>query len=182
MKKFAVAASGNGSNLQVMIDAGFKPVAVLSNKEEAFALQRAKAANIPAFHIDPKNDEQIIKILKDSGAEFLFLAGYLQKISPAVINALPIYNIHPALDLHKFGGKGMYGIHVHKAVIDSGELFTGATIHRVDENYDEGAILRQTPPVKVEPSDTPQILQAKVLAEEHKLVVDFLDEFNKITR
>ena len=175
-KKFAVMLSGNGSNLQAMIDGGFAPVAVLSNKENAYGLERASVAGIPAYVIDPKDDQQILDILKSSGAEFLFLAGYLQKISPAIINHLPIYNIHPATDLHRFGGKGMYGIKVHEAIIAEKEPYTGATIHRVDENYDEGAIIMQTPPVVVEPEDTAQSLASKVLAEEHKLVLRFLSE------
>ena len=175
-KKFAVMLSGNGSNLQAMIDGGFKPAAVLSNKSDAYGLERARNAGIPTYVIDPKDDEQILDVLKKHGAEFLFLAGYLQKISPAIISHLPIYNIHPAIDLHKFGGKGMYGIHVHNAVIEAGEESTGATIHRVNENYDEGAIIMQTPPIPVEPGDTPQVLQQRVLAQEHKLVVKFLQQ------
>jgi len=184
--KFAVAASGNGTVFQSIIDAvrdGSIPngeiACVFTDNPEAGVLKRAKDADVPSFYIDHKllpeqRDDAILDVLQKTGAEFLFLAGYLKKISPRLIANLSIYNTHPAHDLERFGGKGMYGIRVHEAVIAAGAKTTGATIHRVDENYDTGAIVMQTPPVKVLPSDTGETLQQKVLAEEYKLVPKFI--------
>ena len=190
MIKYAVAASGGGSDFQSAVDgqkAGQIPngqiVALFSNKVNAGALDRAKKAGIPAHFIDhtisqEARDKAILEVLNESGAEFLFLAGYLKKISPAVIAKLPIYNIHPAHDMKKFGGKGMYGLAVHEAVIKAGEKTSGATIHEVDEIYDNGKILMQTPKVPVMDGDTPETLGARVLSAEHKLIPIFL---NKLT-
>jgi len=175
---FAVMASGGGTNFQAMVDAGHRPCIVLTNNPDAYILERAKVAGIPSAVIDPNDDAQIVSILKEHGTELIFLAGYLRKISPAIINNFEIFNIHPAHDLHRFGGKGMYGVRVHEAVIASGEKASGATIHRVNEHYDEGAIIMQTPPVAIDKSDTPESLQKKVLKEEYKLVVRFLDEIS----
>jgi phosphoribosylglycinamide formyltransferase-1 len=189
--RFAVAASGGGSDFQSIVDAqkaGKIPygevVILFSDKESAGALQRARNADIPAIYIDhtvssEQRDKAIINAFIQHGAQFLFLAGYLKKISPALIAHLPIYNIHPALDLHKFGGKGMYGLNVHRAAIQAGAEYTGATIHEVNENFDEGKILMQTTPVKIDSNDTPESLQLKVLAAEHELIPQFID---KLTR
>lgn len=187
--KFAVAASGSGTVFQSIADAvkeGRIPngeiACVFTDNPEAGVLVRAKKAGVPAFYIDHKSltleqrDDAILDCLNKTGAKFLFLAGYLKKISGRLIAHLPIYNTHPALDMVRFGGKGMYGIKVHEAVVASGVATTGATIHRVDEEYDHGNIMMQTPPVKVSPDDTGETLQKKVLAEEYKLVPKFIDK------
>lgn len=186
--KFAVAASGNGSIFQSIADAirsgqisNGKIACVITDNPAAGVLKRAATEGVPAFYIDHKTtpeqrDNEILAILKKTGAQFLFLAGYLKKISPRLLAAMPIYNTHPAHDMIRFGGKGMYGINVHNAVVASGVETTGATIHRVDEEYDHGNILMQTPPVKITPNETGETLQQKVLAEEHKLIPKFINE------
>ena len=188
--KFAVAASGSGTVFQSIIDAHIphgEVVALISSRADAGALDRARAADIPAFYIDhtmPQKqiDAAIIKVLKDSGAQFLFLAGYLKKVSPAILAEVPVYNIHPALDLERFGGKGMYGQNVHQAVIDAGEKHSGATIHEVNAEYDRGKILAQTSRVAVLPDDTAETLQKRVQAKEYKLVTKFISEFTRNMR
>lgn len=193
MIKYAVAASGDGTDFQSAVDAQKADqiplgeiVALFSNKANAGALDRAKKAGIPAYFIDyssavtpEQQDKAIMEVLEQSGAEFLFLAGYLKKISPLVIEKMPVYNIHPALDLQRFGGKGMYGLAVHEAVIAAGEKASGATIHQVDKHYDHGKILIQTPNVAVLPNDTADTLQQRVLIEEHKLIPQFLDTLTR---
>jgi len=192
MIKYAVMASGGGSDFQSAVDAqkaGQIPngeiVALITNNPHAGAIERANKEGISAFYVAPKGsqeetDKLILKILKDySGAEFVFLAGYLKKISPAILEQLPVYNIHPALDLKRFGGKGMHGLNVHQAVIDAGEKYSGATIHQVDEIYDHGEILMQTPNVPVLAGDTAETLQRRVLAAEHKLIPQFLDRLTQ---
>jgi phosphoribosylglycinamide formyltransferase-1 len=183
----AVFASHGGSDLQAIID-GCKSGAinarvsvVISNNSDSFALTRAKNENIPAFHISKKTapdslDEKILEILQLHKTDIIFLAGYLKKIPLVVLQIFEnrIFNIHPSL-LPKFGGKGMFGINVHKAVLDAGETETGITIHRVTADYDQGEILAQKI-VPVLPQDTPEILAARVLEKEHILIVEFLGE------
>lgn len=187
MIKYAIAASGSGTVFQSIIDAqgrgkipNGKIVALISNKIDSGAMNRAKQANIPAYYIDhtmpqEQMDAEIIKVLKDSGAQFLFLAGFLKKVSSAILAQVTVYNTHPAHDLHKFGGKGMYGLKVHQAVIDAKEKFTGSTIHEVNEQYDDGAILMQSKQVEVLPMDTAESLQLRVLEKEYALVPQFID-------
>lgn len=186
--KYAVAASGGGTVFQALIDghtAGSIPngeiVALISNKKDAGALERARTAGIPAHFIDhtatqEEIDEAIIKVLKNSGAQFVFLAGYLRKITPTILAYCPVYNIHPALDLQRFGGLGMYGLRVHQAVIDAKEPFTGATIHEVIEQYDQGTIIRQSKEVAVLKNDTAESLQKRVLEKEYRLAVKVIDQ------
>jgi len=187
MKKIAVFASHNGSDLQAVIDgckAGKIDAAVccvISNNADAYALQRAKDVGIDPFCINsslyPDTDELdkvTLAILKKHGADLILLAGYLKKIGLPVLRAYEnrIYNIHPAL-LPKYGGKGMYGINVHKAVIEAGEKFSGVTIHRVNAEYDSGDIVAQAK-VPVLPGDTPETLAARVLEREHTFLVETL--------
>lgn len=180
--RFAVLASGSGSNLQAIIDAieqekfPARIVAVLSNKADAFALERAKKHNVPAFFINPKEfkspqeyDQKVLEKLKEAGADYLVLAGYMRIISSVLVNAFPnrIVNIHPAL-LPSFGGKGMYGHHVHEAVIAHGCKVAGCTVHFVTEGVDEGPIIAQAC-VPVQEDDTPETLAKRVLEQEHKI-------------
>ncbi|HOP11596.1 MAG TPA: phosphoribosylglycinamide formyltransferase [Oscillospiraceae bacterium] len=189
MKKIAVFASHNGSDLQAVIDGcgngkiDAAVCCVISNNDDAYALQRAKDAGIDAFCINtslyPDADELdrvTLEILKNHGTDLILLAGYLKKIGEPVLKAYEnrIFNIHPAL-LPKYGGKGMYGINVHKAVIEANEKFSGVTIHRVNAEYDSGDIVAQAT-VPVLPSDTPETLAARVLEREHTFLVETLSK------
>jgi phosphoribosylglycinamide formyltransferase-1 len=180
-------ASHGGSNLQAILDAigggalHAEARVVISNNSQATALERARAIGVAAVHLssathaDPDAlDAAITDALRSHGVELVVLAGYMKRIGPRVIGAYPrrILNIHPAL-LPKFGGQGMYGMRVHGAVIAAGERESGATIHLVDGEYDHGPTLAQAR-VPVEPGDTPETLQARVLTIEHKLYADTL--------
>ena len=186
----AVFASGRGSNFNAILHAiheGTLParvVLLISNKSDAGALEYARANGIPAVHLStqqfPSEDayvDRLLALLREHGADFIALAGYLKKIPARVIVQFRnrIVNIHPAL-LPKFGGPGMYGIHVHKAVLAAGETTTGATVHVVDEEYDRGAIVLQRT-VNVLPDDTPETLAARVLTIEHQLYPEALKAF-----
>jgi phosphoribosylglycinamide formyltransferase-1 len=154
MKKFrlAIFASGNGSNTEAIIEhfqnhPQIEVGVVLSNKPEAFVLERAKKFNIPSRVFEKKQFiecDEVIKWLEDNAITRVVLAGFLLLIPEQLINAFPdgIINIHPSL-LPKFGGKGMYGRKVHEAVTSAGEIETGITIHLVNTRYDEGKILAQ---------------------------------------
>ncbi|WP_018465572.1 phosphoribosylglycinamide formyltransferase [Calidithermus timidus] len=178
-------ASGRGSNLQAVIDACKRgrlcatPRVVISNNSASGALEKARQEGIPAYHLSSHThgeglDEAILKTLQRHEVELVVLVGYMKKLGPRTLAAYRnrIVNIHPAL-LPKFGGQGMYGINVHKAVIEAGERESGATIHLVDEEYDHGAILAQTR-VPVLPDDTPQTLAQRVLEREHAFLVETL--------
>jgi phosphoribosylglycinamide formyltransferase-1 len=187
--RIGVLASGNGTNLQALLDAcksgeiNGEIVAVVSNQKYAFALSRARDNNIDTFLFEPAKYQtrtvmcaKMAKALKDKDIDLVCLAGYMLKLEPCVIRAFPnrIVNIHPAL-LPKFGGKGMYGRHVHEAVIQAQEKESGCTIHVVNEVYDQGPILAQVK-VKVEPTDTPETLAEKIRTEEHKLYVSVVKD------
>jgi len=191
----AVFASHGGSDLQAIIDAckigklNAQVKVVISNNSNSFALQRAKDNDILAFHFSQKViedlqvlDKAILDILIENEIDMIFLAGYLKKLSPTLLQTFKnrVYNIHPSL-LPKYGGKGMYGINVHTAVLNANEKETGITIHRVDEEYDTGAIIAQRK-VPVLDGDTPEILAARVLKEEHEFIVEVLAEIIRETR
>ncbi len=180
--KLLVLASGGGTNLQAIIDAieqgklNAEIKAVVSNNSKAFCLERARQHDIQAIHLSHKMfatpeefDQRFLAILKENEADLIILAGYMKMLSPTIIRAYKnrILNIHPAL-LPSFGGEGMYGIHVHEAVINSGAKVSGVTVHLVDEVYDHGAIVLQEA-VPVLDDDTPESLQERVLKTEHKL-------------
>jgi phosphoribosylglycinamide formyltransferase-1 len=186
----AVFASGRGSNFEAILNAihrGELPARVsllISNKSEAGALELARSNNIPAVHLSPIHfpDEdsyvdRLLGILREHTVDIIALAGYLKKIPVRVIRQYrnKIVNIHPAL-LPKFGGSGMYGVHVHEAVIAAGERQSGASVHIVDEEYDRGAILMQQS-VNVDVSETPESLAAKVLTVEHSIYPRVLRAF-----
>jgi len=185
--KLGFLASGRGSNMLAIIDnckAGklnAEPVVVISNNADAGALEYARDAGIPAFHLsinthaDPSRlDDEITKTLKSHAVNWLILAGYMKKIGPRLLGEFrgKILNIHPSL-LPRHGGQGMYGLRVHEAVLASGESETGVTIHMVDGEYDQGRILAQEK-VSVEADDDPAILAARVLKVEHQLYSDTL--------
>lgn len=180
--RLAVLVSGGGSNLQSIIDAietgslKSKITCVISNKEKAYGLERAKQHGLEAIYINPKEeayDERLLAALKERKIDLVILAGYLKIISPQMISAYSnrIINIHPSL-LPKYGGQGYYGIHVHKAVIDAGDKESGATVHHVDDGIDTGDIILQKS-IPVLDNDTPETLQRRVLEEvEHKILVE----------
>lgn len=176
--RIAVLASGGGSNLQALIDHCGGPTApraaicwVGSDRADAGALARAVAAGIPTAHIaSPRDGEALLAELHAADADLLVLAGYLKLIPASVVRAFHgrLLNIHPAL-LPAFGGAGMYGQRIHAAVLEHGVTVTGATVHFVDEQFDRGPIIAQWP-VPVLPGDTPELLGARVLAIEHRLL------------
>jgi len=180
--KIAVLASGEGTNLQAIIDAikegrlKAEIKAVISNNSGSGALWRAKEEGLFGLHLSHRQfatpeefNHNLLKILQDREVELIVLAGYMKMLSPKVINAYRnrILNIHPAL-LPSFGGKGMYGQRVHQAVIEYGVKLTGVTVHIVDEEYDHGPIVLQRA-VKVLEGDDPESLSKRVLEVEHKL-------------
>lgn len=182
MKNIVVFASGSGSNFQSIIDAcerGDIPANItglLTNKSNIKALDRATRHNIPSRILKPSDfssyreyESALLNQLSIWQPDLIALAGYLQKVPDSVVQAYPnrILNIHPSL-LPKFGGKGYYGMNVHRAVIDTGETESGCTVHLVNEAYDEGEILGQVV-VDVYTDDTPETLAARVLKEEHRL-------------
>ncbi|MCI0707551.1 MAG: phosphoribosylglycinamide formyltransferase [Ignavibacteriae bacterium] len=186
----AVFASGRGSNFEAILTAikrGTLParvVVLVSNKLNAGAMELARSHGIPAAHISEKRFsseeeyvESLLSVLQQHHTDFIALAGYLKKIPRRVVERFrhKIVNIHPAL-LPKFGGPGMYGIHVHEAVLAAGETTSGATVHIVDEEYDRGAIVLQRT-VNVIPGDTPETLAARVLTLEHELYPEALRAF-----
>jgi len=194
--KIAVFASGNGTDLQAIIDGckigmiNAEVALVISNNEDAFALERARNENIPEYCLNNKQYtkeeliDKILEILEAHNIDIIFLAGYLKMIDQRIINEYPdsIFNIHPALlsvlgpnGKPKYGGKGMYGINIHKAIIENNELTTGITIHKVSPDYDEGDILAETS-LSVYEDDTPESLQARVLEREHEFLVEVLSE------
>jgi phosphoribosylglycinamide formyltransferase-1 len=186
----AVFASGSGSNLEAIlhaIEAGRLPASValvVSNRADAFALERARTRGISAATLDPTAfaDEvtyldALREILASHRVEFIALAGYMKKIpAPLVVEYRGrMLNVHPAL-LPAFGGPGMYGQRIHRAVIAYGVRWTGVTVHLVDESYDTGPVVLQEP-VAVLPDDTPESLAARVLQVEHRLYPEALALF-----
>lgn len=188
MLNIGVFGSGRGSNFQAILDAihrGALPETriclVISNNSDAGILSIARANSLPAIHLSRKQFDSEDALVNAQMAELqshdvncIVLAGYMKKLHPRIISAYPnrILNIHPAL-LPAFGGQGMYGMRVHEAVIASGEQYSGATVHLVDEEYDHGAIVLQHR-VKVDANDTPESLAAKVLELEHALYPEAL--------
>ncbi|RDY59692.1 phosphoribosylglycinamide formyltransferase [Flagellimonas nanhaiensis] len=152
MKRIVILASGSGSNAENIISffgdsTEVEVSAVLTNKSTAGVLERCNRLNIPAFYFNKKaftGSDTVIRLLKSLKPDLIVLAGFLWKVPISIIAVFPnqIINIHPAL-LPKYGGKGMYGEKVHQAVKENMETETGITIHYVNENYDEGAIIFQ---------------------------------------
>ncbi len=179
MLKTAVMVSGGGTNLQAIIDAvsegrikGVQIVRVISNKKDAYALQRAAKAGIGSTvvsredHPDRREfDEALLKALDDSGADLIVLAGFLVVLPAEVTRryAGRIINIHPSL-IPSFCGEGFYGLKVHEEALKRGVKVTGATVHFVDEGCDTGPIILQRA-VSVEKGDTPEILQRRVMEQ-----------------
>jgi phosphoribosylglycinamide formyltransferase 1 len=184
MLRLAVFASGNGTNLQALLDACDRKqidaliVAVISNNSNAFALNRAQMAGIDGYHVsqkkypDPKEYlRQLETVLDNKRINLIVLAGYLKLLPSEIVDSYygRIINIHPAL-LPKFGGTGMYGANVHQAVLAAGERYSGATVHIVDSKFDHGPILIQRR-LEVRPDDTPERLAARILEIEHQVLL-----------
>ena len=172
MKRIVILASGSGTNAENIINYfknndDISVVQVLSNKENATVLKRASRLGVANAHIQFNNSSELLKLLK-SNADYVVLAGFLKKIPLSIIKAFPnkIINIHPAL-LPKYGGKGMYGMHVHNAVVSNKEKESGITIHYVNENYDEGAIIFQKK-IAVLPIDSPEDVAEKIHVLEYE--------------
>ena len=175
-QNIAFFASGNGSNAQNIVEyfkdrPEFTPSLILTNKADAYVIQRAESLDIPCITFSAselRNTNRILEILESHAIDFIVLAGFLLRVPSNIIQAFPnkIINIHPAL-LPKFGGKGMYGDHVHKAVKEAQEKETGITIHYVNEHYDEGQIIFQEK-VPVLPTDSPDDIAEKVHALEYE--------------
>lgn len=187
-KRIGVLISGGGTNLQALIDACEKGeingeiAVVLSNKEDAYGLERAKKSGIRAEYVKwlgmaPKEyDGKLAEILKEEGVQLVVLAGWLRVLTSHFIDNFKnkIINIHPSL-IPSFCGKGYYGERVHQAVLKAGVKVTGATVHMVDEGTDTGPILFQEA-VNVLSEDTVETLQKKVLEVEHRLLVKAVAE------
>lgn len=183
----AVFASHGGSDLQAIIDGckneliNAKVTVVISNNSGSLALERAESENIPAYHLSVKkygDEEKLAKetlyVLSKYDVDMIFLAGYMKMLHTSIIEKFQnrIFNIHPAL-LPKYGGKGMYGMNVHNAVIAGNETETGVTIHRVNYEYDSGEIVAQTK-VPVKANDTAEALAARVLEREHTFLIEVI--------
>ena len=196
MLKLGFLASHNGSNMQAIVHACeqgkllVQPRIVISNNNQSLALKFASEHGIIAQHLSSLThkepsalDQAILEALQKNEVDLVFLVGYMKLIGPKTVAAYNkrILNIHPAL-LPKYGGKGMYGIRVHEAVIAAGDKETGVTIHYANEHYDQGQVIAQCT-VPVLESDTPQILAARVLKQEHIFIVETLQNIlsHKIT-
>lgn len=185
MKKIrlAIFASGEGTNAQSFIDyfKNSKDVRIsliVCNNQKAGVIERAKKAGIETIITDKENfykSDALLKILKET-VDFIVLAGFLWMVPENIINAYSnkIVNIHPAL-LPKYGGKGMYGMRVHQAVIDSGAQESGITIHYVNNKYDEGTIIFQSK-CSVSSSDTAETLAKKVHELEYQYYPEIVDK------
>ena len=176
MKRIAVLVSGGGTNLQALIDAeksgilkSGKISLVLSNREGVYALTRAQNAGIAAEAIVNRDPDALCRALLEKLSEnridFIVLAGFLAILTPEFVEAYKgrIINIHPAL-LPKYGGRGFYGLNVHRAVLAAGETVSGATVHFVTAGVDQGEILAQKE-VAVLEGDTPETLQQRIMEE-----------------
>ena len=186
-KNLAVFCSGGGSNFKALhkhIQERPLPcqiVMCLSNNSQCGAMQFARENGIDAVHLSSKtvpNEDAFVQTmlseLEKRQVDLILLAGYMKRVPKAVVERYPkrILNIHPAL-LPKFGGEGMYGMNVHRAVIEAKEKESGATVHFVDEHYDEGEIIIQGK-VSIAPDETPESLASKVLEVEHRIYAEAL--------
>ena len=179
MMKAAVLVSGGGTNLQAIIDSiregtitDVQISLVLANNKNAYALERAKAAGIPARAISPKDyetrqqfNDALLSAVQESGAQLVVLAGFLCVIPPEMVEAYPnrIINIHPSL-IPSFCGTGYYGLKVHEAALERGVRVSGATVHFVDAGTDTGPIILQKA-VEVRSTDTPKELQLRIMEQ-----------------
>ncbi|SKB50408.1 phosphoribosylglycinamide formyltransferase-1 [Salegentibacter holothuriorum] len=190
-KKIVVFASGSGTNAENIIkffkkSSDASVVAVFSNKRSAKVLKRAHDLNVKALHFDRDalyNSYDVLHILEDLSPDLIVLAGFMWIFPEDILKQFPgkIVNIHPAL-LPKYGGKGMYGMNVHKAIIENKEKESGISIHFVNENYDEGEVIFQAK-TNISEEDTPETLAAKIHKLEYKhfpeIIQQLLQKKNK---
>ena len=187
--RLAIFCSGTGSNFQAIFHAlknkqlNAEIVLCLSNRAQCLAMDFARLNGIETVHLTEKQFDSLddfaaamLECIRKQSIDIIVLAGYMRKVPDDVVAAFKdrIINIHPAL-LPKFGGEGMYGMFVHRAVLEAGEKESGATVHFVNEEYDKGKILLQKR-VPVLPGDTPESLAARVLECEHALYPDALEK------
>lgn len=184
VKRIGVLVSGGGTNLQAIIDATLKGdingevVIVISNRKDAYGLERARIKGIRSEFVDYSDvdayNKRVLELLIEEKVDLVVLAGYLKVVGKDIIGTYEdrIINIHPSL-IPSFCGKGYYGERVHKAVLDKGVKVTGVTVHFVDEGTDTGKIILQEA-VEVLDDDTIESLQKRVLEIEHKLLVKAL--------
>jgi phosphoribosylglycinamide formyltransferase-1 len=187
MFRLGMLASHRGSNVRAVVEAcragrlKSVPAVVISNNADAEVLCFARGAGVPAVHVggpalaDPTvRDQAMLAALREHRVDLVLLLGYLRLLGPETLAAFPhrILNTHPAL-LPRHGGKGMYGMQVHEAVLAAGDRETGITLHRVNTRYDEGEIVAQRR-VPVLFGDTPEVLAARVLEQEHAFLVEAL--------
>lgn len=187
MLNIGVLISGGGTNLQAIIDEtksggiNGKVKLVISNKEDAYGLERARLSKIKAVY--ETDEDKIIGLLKENNIDLIVLAGYLKIITPKFVDEFrnKIINIHPSL-IPSFCGKGYYGEKIHQGVIDYGTKVTGATVHFVDEGADTGAIIMQET-VNVEQDDDAKSLAKRVLEVEHRILKESIRLFceNKLS-
>lgn len=181
--KTAVLVSGGGTNLQAIIDAAANGiirsaqiVRVISNKPDAYALERAAAAGIGTAVVESAGksredfEAELLSAIEECGAELIVLAGFMRVLSADFVSRFPrqMINIHPSL-IPSFCGDGFYGLHVHEAALKRGVKVTGATVHYVNEITDGGEIIMQRA-VEVEDGDTPEILQKRVMAQAEHII------------
>jgi len=175
-KRIAIFASGSGSNAQKIMEhfkrsSEAEVVLILTNNPQAYVLQRADNFEVPS-HIFTRDEfyksDDVIKLLKNLQVDLIVLAGFLWLVPVSLLKAFPnkIINLHPAL-LPKYGGAGMYGDHVHKAILANNEEESGITIHFVDEQFDEGEIIHQSR-FKIEPGDNLEMIKFKGQQLEHQ--------------
>ena len=189
MLKLGFLASHNGTIMQAVVRACAEgklqavPAVVISNNKHSGALQFAQSQGIPTRHLSSATerdtgalDRAILATLQEHAVDLVLLVGYMKLLGPQTLAAYQgrILNIHPAL-LPKYGGKGMYGMHVHEAVIAAGDKETGITIHHANEHYDQGQIVAQCT-VPVLPGDTPQVLADRVKEREYSFIVETLQQ------
>lgn len=190
--RLGLVASHEGSNMRAVVEAcrsdrlDAEPRVVISNNRDSGALRFAREMGVPACYLSPNShpdpeslDEAILQALTEHGAELVLLLGYMKKLGPKTLAAFSgkVLNIHPAL-LPKYGGQGMYGIHVHEAVLAAGEKITGVTIHFANDEYDRGPIVAQTE-LDVLPNDTPESLQTRVRIREREFLIETLQKISE---
>lgn len=190
--RIAVLISGGGTNLKSILDAvetgelDLQVACVISNRKEAFGLQRAADSGVPAYYIGKENypdegerETALISLLKEEKIDLIVLAGYLNILPSSVIVTFKdrIINIHPSL-IPKHCGKGFYGMKVYESVISSGDAITGVTVHYVDEGVDTGKVIEQVE-IPVFKDDTAETLSKRVLVREHELLVKVLKNLTK---
>lgn len=185
MNNLAILASGSGSNAEAIaryfaLNSSIRVSCIISNRADAGVHLRAKNLSIPSYtysNSEMRSGQLPLATLREHGVDLVILAGYLCLITPPWLKAYPgrIINIHPAL-LPSYGGKGMYGHHVHEAVISAGESLSGITIHLVDEEYDHGRhLLQATCPVLA--GDTAESLASRIHALEHRFYAPTIEHY-----